>query len=408
MSARFQVLFHSPPGVLFTIPSRYSSAIGHREVFRRPSGLGRFTQDSTGPVLLGAAPAQPAGFRLRGCHPLRPPVPGGSATRPVQCTAPRRGGDGKNAPRQHRARNPRRVIARARFNHHPLPLATTHGISTPAGTEMFHFPASPPAPYDIQTRVTPHNGRRVPPFGNPRITARKPAPRGISQATASFIGPRCQGIHRTLIKTNNTQNNTTHGAQRARPPRDHDAPTAPGHDDHRATAAHQRRAPQPARAARRTKQKNKQTGDQQHNSRYRGRPQMLASTMQFTTNPPTTPDPPEQGRARGPGHQGAPPQNPTACHAPHTPTPARRRPPTGPARGGNTREDEGGGPGPPPHGGEPAPPVPAAINEPLRKEVIQPHLPVRLPCYDFVPITGPAFDRSPWGHGLRASPTFMT
>ena len=26
----------------------------------------------------------------------------------------------------------------------------------------------------------------------------------------------------------------------------------------------------------------------------------------------------------------------------------------------------------------------------LRKEVIQPHLPVRLPCYDFVPVTGPA------------------
>jgi hypothetical protein len=30
----------------------------------------------------------------------------------------------------------------------------------------------------------------------------------------------------------------------------------------------------------------------------------------------------------------------------------------------------------------------------LRKEVIQPHLPVRLPCYDFVPIAGPTFDRS--------------
>ena len=202
MSARFQVLFHSPPGVLFTIPSRYSSAIGHREVFRRPSGLGRFTQDSTGPVLLGAAPAQPAGFRLRGCHPLRPPIPGDSATRPVQCTAPRRGGDGKNAPQTTPRPQPPPGIARARFNHHPLPLATTHGISTPAGTEMFHFPASPPAPYDIQTRVTPHNGRRVPPFGNPRITARKPAPRGISQATTSFIGPRCQGIHRTLITTN--------------------------------------------------------------------------------------------------------------------------------------------------------------------------------------------------------------
>ena len=30
----------------------------------------------------------------------------------------------------------------------------------------------------------------------------------------------------------------------------------------------------------------------------------------------------------------------------------------------------------------------------LRKEVIQPHLPVRLPCYDLVLITGPTFDSS--------------
>lgn len=34
ISARFQELFHSPPGVLFTIPSRYYSTIGHQEVFR--------------------------------------------------------------------------------------------------------------------------------------------------------------------------------------------------------------------------------------------------------------------------------------------------------------------------------------------------------------------------------------
>ena len=27
-----------------------------------------------------------------------------------------------------------------------------------------------------------------------------------------------------------------------------------------------------------------------------------------------------------------------------------------------------------------------------RKEVIQPHLPVRLPCYDFVPVADPTFD----------------
>ena len=30
----------------------------------------------------------------------------------------------------------------------------------------------------------------------------------------------------------------------------------------------------------------------------------------------------------------------------------------------------------------------------LRKEVIQPHLPVRLPCYDFTPIANPTFDGS--------------
>ena len=40
----------------------------------------------------------------------------------------------------------------------------------------------------------------------------------------------------------------------------------------------------------------------------------------------------------------------------------------------------------------------------LRKEVIQPHLPVRLPCYDFVPIASPTFDRSPqqagWATGF--------
>ena len=41
-----------------------------------------------------------------------------------------------------------------------------------------------------------------------------------------------------------------------------------------------------------------------------------------------------------------------------------------------------------------------------RKEVIQPHLPVRLPCYDFVPIANPTFDHSPrktvrpWASGV--------
>ena len=37
-----------------------------------------------------------------------------------------------------------------------------------------------------------------------------------------------------------------------------------------------------------------------------------------------------------------------------------------------------------------------------RKEVIQPHLPVRLPCYDFTPVTSPTLDGSlPCGLGHR-------
>jgi hypothetical protein len=55
--------------------------------------------------------------------------------------------------------------------------------------------------------------------------------------------------------------------------------------------------------------------------------------------------------------------------------------------------------------------LPKKVNGLPRKEVIQPHLPVRLPCYDFVPIASPAFDGSVpygFGHRLQASPTFMT
>ena len=38
-----------------------------------------------------------------------------------------------------------------------------------------------------------------------------------------------------------------------------------------------------------------------------------------------------------------------------------------------------------------------------RKEVIQPHLPIRLPCYDFTPVIRPAFDGSLLSIGPPAS-----
>ena len=46
-----------------------------------------------------------------------------------------------------------------------------------------------------------------------------------------------------------------------------------------------------------------------------------------------------------------------------------------------------------------------------RKEVIQPQLPLRLPCYDFVPITRLTLDASPpcgFGQRLQVRPAFMT
>ncbi len=45
-----------------------------------------------------------------------------------------------------------------------------------------------------------------------------------------------------------------------------------------------------------------------------------------------------------------------------------------------------------------------------RKEVIQPHLPVRLPCYDLAPITGLTLGGYPpcgLAHRLRVLPTFV-
>ena len=163
------------------------STIGHQEVFRQPSGLGRFTQDSTSPVLLGHHPRHaPTSSAYGGITHYA--TPSQTIQLPASTRARSPAEDQQDSPTTPHTQ-PLPSITRTRFNHHPLSLATTHGISSPTGTKMFHFPASPPTPYTIQMQVTRHNSCRVPPFGNPRITARQPAPRGISQATTSFIGP---------------------------------------------------------------------------------------------------------------------------------------------------------------------------------------------------------------------------
>ena len=73
---RFQVLFHSPPGVLFTIPSRYSSTIGHQGVFR----LSRWscqihTKFHESRATWEKYCNEVADIRLREYHPLRSGFP---------------------------------------------------------------------------------------------------------------------------------------------------------------------------------------------------------------------------------------------------------------------------------------------------------------------------------------------
>jgi hypothetical protein len=78
-------------------------------------------------------------------------------------------------------------------------LTESRLLSLPVGIEMFHFPTFPPHALCVQAWVTGHDSSRVSPFGNPRITARLAAPRGLSQPPTSFIGSWCQGIHRAPL-----------------------------------------------------------------------------------------------------------------------------------------------------------------------------------------------------------------
>lgn len=113
---RFQVLFHSPPGVLFTFPSRYWSTIGHRRVFR----IGGWTpQLPTGFHVSGGTQGphgSPRGFAYgaltlsrRPSHAV--PLPRGFVT--ARCVA----------------LQPRRRRSGRRFVLGPRSLATTRGIS---------------------------------------------------------------------------------------------------------------------------------------------------------------------------------------------------------------------------------------------------------------------------------------
>ena len=151
---------------------------------------------------------------------------------------------------------------------------------------------------------------------------------------------------------------------------------------------------------------------------------MLASTVQFSNNgqprPPTNKgrlDQKKQTPQRAPVPSGPNRMlEPDTNHTTTRSTPSKNRkavrePPRGTSAQHHQRLRHMSTP-PAPTAGTGSSPTTNDGQVLLRKEVIQPHLPVRLPCYDFVPIANPTFDGSlpkkGLGHRLRVLPTFVT
>src|SRR5262249_28867375 len=203
VGSRFQVLFHSPPGVLFTFPSRYWSTIGRQGVLSlrgwAPQIHAKFhvlrvTREhhtKTGRLsptgLLPSAAVLSKTIRL---------AAGFVTSRPDH----RRAEVGPTTPAQKR----RWAVTLCRFRLIPVRsplLRESLLLSLPRPTEMFHFGRFPPQALWIQTWVTGHDPGRVSPFGHLRIKAFLAAPRSFSQPDASFIGSWRQGIHRKPFVT---------------------------------------------------------------------------------------------------------------------------------------------------------------------------------------------------------------
>ena len=78
VSIRFQVLFHSPPGVLFTFPSQYYTLSVTRSYLALGDGPPAFPQDFSCPVVLWILTAR-LRFRVQEFHLLCPDFPDSSS-----------------------------------------------------------------------------------------------------------------------------------------------------------------------------------------------------------------------------------------------------------------------------------------------------------------------------------------
>ena len=191
---RFQVLFHSPPGVLFTFPSRYLSTIGHRGVFS----------------LTPWAALIHTGFLVS--RATRVPVRGDAC---ISCTglSPSTVWRSNHVPLYKHFVTPRAVCRLLQ----PVPLPHLHNSgsllhasglgSSPfarrySGNRIlflflrvlrcFSSPGCPPSLRQDDS-VLPESGCPIRTSWDHRSLAPPP---GFSQLATSFFGSLCQGIHR--------------------------------------------------------------------------------------------------------------------------------------------------------------------------------------------------------------------
>ena len=173
-----QVLFHSPPGVLFTFPSQYCALSVTEEYLALRGGPRLFPQGFSCPVVLWILLCTLT-LRVRGFHPLRPPFPG------AFCCTYARLPQSRTPPCTHGG------------------LGSSHSARRYFGNRSFFLflrllrcfssPGIPPHSYGFTVRYI-----RSPYVGSPiQISADHcvfATPRSFSQLITSFFGSQCQGI----------------------------------------------------------------------------------------------------------------------------------------------------------------------------------------------------------------------
>ena len=184
VNTRFQVLFHSPPGVLFTFPSQYCSSIGHRLVFR----LGGWSPRVPCGFLVSAGTLDTANFTRHFGYKTLTFFGWVShlillwLVSYIAVLTP--------------------VILLPQVWPLSLSLATTRKISVDFFSSAYldvSVRRVPSVMLCIHITVAQFELCRVSPFGNLRILRLFAPPRSLSQLIASFVGFRCQGIPLVLF-----------------------------------------------------------------------------------------------------------------------------------------------------------------------------------------------------------------